>query len=128
MRGYAVHLLFHLLAIVCGVACGVPTALWWFGRAPWGMWLAAGSLAVGVVLLVLQGLYLSGSQPAPPRPRAMAPPARRREPTRPDLEPVAAPGTLRQPRVDPDRLDEETTTTAAAALDEQWRNPTTRQN
>ena len=47
MKGYAVHLLFHLLAIVCGAAVGIAGALWWFrGSAP-ALWAGVAALVLG---------------------------------------------------------------------------------
>lgn len=122
MRGYSVHLLFHLLAIVAGVACGVAGALWWFDGDRNALYLAATALAVGIVVLLLQGFYIRASQPrpVPRRPMPPAPPshprfqpvAERREPTRPDLEPVAP------PEADAESVDQETKTSALDALDE----------
>ncbi|MEV0699269.1 hypothetical protein AB0I53_15300 [Saccharopolyspora sp. NPDC050389] len=132
MRRYTVHLLFHLLAIAAGAACGIAGGLWWFGDDPSSLWLAVGALAVGVIVLILESLYISADQPSPPspprpprpplesRPRIPVPP---REHTRPDLEPVAAPpsDTLLQPSMDAGRsVDQETKTSAIDALDEQW--------
>lgn len=123
MRGYAVHLLFHLLAIAAGAGCGAAGALWWFGGEPTGLWLAVGALMIGIIVLVLEGLYISASQPprapAPPpesRPRIPVP-QRPRERTRPDLEPVAAPSeTVLQPAPEGTPVDQETKTSALDAL------------
>lgn len=134
MRGYAVHLLFHLLAIAAGAACGVAGWLWWFGGDPSGLWLAIGALTVGIIVLVLEALYIRAEQPsAPPRSRPRPQqPQRRRERTRPDIEPVAAPSsdTLLQPSPDPSKaIDQETKTSALDALDELGStNPPSRQN
>ncbi|MGP4019869.1 hypothetical protein [Saccharopolyspora sp. 5N708] len=138
MRGYTVHLLFHLLAMAAGAACGVAGALWWFGGFPTGLWLAIGALMVGIIVLILEGLYITASQPLPypppppvSRPRIPTPPQRPRERTRPDLEPAAPqPETLLQPVADTSRaVDQETKTTAAEALDERWTsNPPSRQS
>ncbi|MER6988385.1 hypothetical protein ABT337_01055 [Saccharopolyspora hirsuta] len=123
MRGYAVHLLFHLLAIAAGAGCGAAGALWWFGGEPTGLWLAIGALMIGIIVLVLEGLYISASQPAPPpapptqsQPR-MPVPQRQRGGTRPDLGPVAAPSdTLLQAAPDGGSADQETKTSAIDAL------------
>ncbi|GAA4857263.1 hypothetical protein [Saccharopolyspora rosea] len=120
MRGYTVHLLFHLLAMVAGAGCGVAAGLWWFDHVPWGVWAAAGALAIGIVVLVLQGLYISASQPPPRRPvhgasRADLPAPPRRGGTRPDL-PSA---TLVQKPARRTSVDQETRTAAADALDEE---------
>ena len=88
VRGYAVHLLFHLLAAVAGCACGVAAGLWWFAGNPAGLWLFLSALVVGGVVLVLQALYITVTDPPESRPRQ-----RERAlltSTRPDLEPVAA--------------------------------------
>ncbi|QIZ33951.1 hypothetical protein [Saccharopolyspora sp. ASAGF58] len=135
MRGYAVHLLFHLLAIAAGAACGVAGWLWWFGGDPSSLWLAIGALVVGIIVLVLEALYIRAEQPpAPPRSRPRPQqPQRPRERTRPDLEPVAAPSsdTLLQPSPDAGKaIDQETKTSALDALNELGRstNPPGRQN
>ncbi|MCI2419966.1 hypothetical protein MOQ72_21190 [Saccharopolyspora sp. K220] len=138
MRGYTVHLLFHLLAMAAGAACGVAGGLWWFGGDPTGLWLAIGALVVGIIVLILENLYISASQPPPyppppavSHPRIPMPPQRPRERTRPDLEPAAPPPeTLLQPSMDVSKaVDQETKTAAAEALDEQWTsNPTTKQS
>lgn len=123
MRGYPVHLLFHLLAVVAGIACGVGGGLWWFHDDRNALYLAVTALIVGIIVLLLQGLYISTSQPPrrePRRPMPPAPPshprfqpvAERREPTRPDLEPVAP------PEAQADSVDQETKTSAIDALNE----------
>jgi hypothetical protein len=150
VRGYAVHLLFHLLAIAAGAACGIAGGLWWFGGDPNALWLAIGALVVGVIVLILQSLYISADQP-PARPAAqpaarptgpptpppqsrpsMQLPPQRRERTRPDLEPVATPpqDTKLQPSMDISKaVDQETKASAAEALKEQWStNPPTRKS
>ncbi|MDI2032836.1 hypothetical protein QFW96_29740 [Saccharopolyspora sp. TS4A08] len=125
MRGYPVHLLFHLLAIVAGIACGVAGALWWFNGDRNALYLAATALIVGIIVLLLQVFYIIASEP-PPRPRRPMPPAppsqprfhpvsehrvsEQRDPTRPDLEPVAPPES--------ESVDQETKTSALNALDE----------
>lgn len=104
MRGYGVHLLFHLLAAVIGVACGTAGVLWWFGGVPMARWMLSGTILLGVLLLVLQTLYIrtSGSPTStagrsrPPQraPRSRAGVARQAtnsspvHGTRPELEPV----------------------------------------
>ncbi|MER5394059.1 hypothetical protein [Saccharopolyspora sp. NPDC002686] len=130
MRGYAVHLLFHLLAMAAGAGCGAAVALWWYGGEPTGLWLALGALMIGIIVLVLEWLYISANQPEPPappqqtypprtyppqsRPRMQAP---QRPRTRPDLEPVAAPSeTLLQPAPESTSVDQETKTSATDAL------------
>ncbi|PKW19215.1 hypothetical protein [Saccharopolyspora spinosa] len=157
MRAYAVHLLFHLLAIAAGAGCGVAGWLWWFGGDPNSLWLAIGALVVGIIVLVLEALYIRAEQPpAPPRsqPRPQQPPPRSqprpqqpssrsrpkpqqpqrpRERTRPDLKPVAAPSsdTLLQPSPNASKaIDQETKTSALDALGELGRrtNPPGRQN
>lgn len=130
MRGYTVHLLFHLLAIVVGSACGVAAGLWWFGGNPAGLWLCLSALVVGVVVLVLQTLYIGVSEPpsrqAPSRqaakqrhqPSPDAHPALRTN-TRPDLEPVR-PNQPEPTSSDDSQTDEETKRSATAALNEHW--------
>ncbi|MGW3470470.1 hypothetical protein ACWDKQ_18875 [Saccharopolyspora sp. NPDC000995] len=135
MKGYAVHLLFHLLAIAAGGAGGVAGWLWWFGGDPSSLWLAIGALVVGIIVLVLEALYIRAEQPpAPPRSRpGPQRPQRPRERTRPDLKPVAAPssGTVLQPYPDAGKaVDQETKTSALDALNELGRgtNAPSRQN
>ncbi|RRO18330.1 hypothetical protein EIL87_08885 [Saccharopolyspora rhizosphaerae] len=122
MRQYPVHLLFHLLAIIAGAACGVAGALWWLDGDRNALHLASAALAVGVIVLLLQGFYISANQPRPVRRRPLppAPPshprfqpvAERRNPTRPDLEPVAP------PEVDSATVDQDTKSAAFDALNE----------
>ena len=61
MNGYGVHLLFHLVAIVIGTACGVAAGLWWFGLGP--AWVFVTAVVVGMLLLLLQALYIQSSGP-----------------------------------------------------------------
>lgn len=110
VRGYAVHLLFHLLAAVAGCACGVAAGLWWFASNPAGLWLFLSALAVGGVVLVLQALCITVADPRDPRPRQ-----RERAlltSTRPDLEPVAPAGSA------PTRV----VNGASPALGRRWRS------
>lgn len=96
MRGYTVHLLFHLLAAVAGGACGVAAGLWWFVGNPAGLWLFLSALVVGAVVLILQALYIAVADPLDSAPRQ-----RERAlltSTRPDLEPVS-PDPSPPPRV-----------------------------
>lgn len=123
MKGYTVHLLFHLVAIVIGGAAGLAASLWWFRGDPGGLWLAIGALLVGVVVLVLQLLYISRDEP-PPVPahdpedddwaRSQSEPV---SSTRDDLEPVPEDEA---PPAPPSRSDEETKKSARAALNEHW--------
>lgn len=151
MKGYTVHLLFHLVAIVIGGAAGLAASLWWFGGQPAGLWLAIGALLVGVVLLALQLLYISRSQPPVPRydpedeewddewdgrgnnawddggddawDESGAEPV---SSTREDLEPVPE---SEVPQAPPSRTDEETKKSARAALNEHWSShPSTRRS
>ncbi|GAB3280365.1 hypothetical protein [Parasphingorhabdus pacifica] len=72
MRGYSIHLFFHLLAALLGGAAGVAAGLWWVGEAPAGLWLAIGALLVGLLVLVVESLYLPtepGSARRPPSSR-----------------------------------------------------------
>lgn len=59
MKGYAVHLFFHLLAIACGAGCGVAAALWWDNSLPLALWLAVAAFAAGIFVLIAQGIYIS---------------------------------------------------------------------
>lgn len=106
MRGYTVHLLFHLLAAALGAASGVSAGLWWAGHNRIGLWLAVAALVLGGVILIVQGLYISGDPPPrkPARARyerdAARSSSRNGHPatgTRPELEPVAAPKAREQP-------------------------------
>ncbi|MCA1225418.1 hypothetical protein [Saccharopolyspora sp. 6M] len=86
MKGYAVHLLFHALAVLCGAALGIAGTLWWVGGAPPVLWAALAALVLGVVVLVVQGRQLA----AEPRPaRRPAPEPRPRQGTRPELAATA---------------------------------------
>ncbi|MFC7344424.1 hypothetical protein [Saccharopolyspora griseoalba] len=125
MRSYAVHLLFHFLAAVCGAAFGVAGVLWWFERDDHNaLYLAVGALVMGVIVLLIQALYIAAEpperRPAPPRaqPHPLSQPrvepVARRNPTRPDLEPVLPPA-------EPEQVDQETKTTALDALEEHTR-------
>lgn len=135
MKGYTVHLLFHLVAIVIGAAAGLAASLWWFGGEPAGLWLAIGALLVGLVLLALQLAYISRSQPPVPRydledaERDSAWDESGSEPvssTREDLEPVPESEVSQAP---PSRTDEETKKSARAALNEHWSShPSTRRS
>lgn len=114
MRGYSIHLFFHLLAALLGAAAGVAAGLWWIGAAPVGLWLAIGALLVGVLVLAVESLYLpdkkspATGQPSTAARTSAAPAGSRRAAhsnhdatrvqnarsttgTRPDIEPVAAP-------------------------------------
>lgn len=82
MKGYAVHLLFHALTLLCGTAMGVAGTLWWStGVVPAG-WAALAALLLGIAVLVLQWRHISAS--APRRDAHRTNPARRSD-TRPDL-------------------------------------------
>jgi hypothetical protein len=131
VRRYTVHLLFHLLAIAAGAACGIAGGLWWFGNDANGLWLAIGALVVGIIVLVLESLYISADQQldrpaAPPQSGIPMPPQHPRERTRPDLDPAA--DTLLQPSKDVAKaVDQETKTSAVDALNEEWNaNPASR--
>ncbi|MCA1189642.1 hypothetical protein LCD36_24825, partial [Saccharopolyspora sp. 6T] len=68
MKGYAVHLLFHALAVLCGAALGIAGTLWWVGGAPPVLSAALAVLVLGVVVLVVQGRQLGPPRPAAPPP------------------------------------------------------------
>ena len=125
MRSYAVHLLFHFLAAVCGAAFGVAGALWWFDRNDYNaLYLAVGALVLGVLVLLIQALYIAAEQPRrapnppPAQPHPLSQPrmqpVEHRNPTRPDLRPIT-------PQADPARADQETKTSALDALEEHTR-------
>ncbi|GAA2346606.1 hypothetical protein GCM10009854_24430 [Saccharopolyspora halophila] len=127
MRGYAVHLLFHALAVVCGAAFGVAAVLWWFDRENYNaLYLAVGALVMGVAVLLIQALYIATEPSARRRPRQVqrAEPhplsqpgmqsVDRRNPTRPEMEPVS-------PQPHPEQFDQETKTPALEALEEHSR-------
>ncbi|CAM01252.1 hypothetical protein A8924_2340 [Saccharopolyspora erythraea NRRL 2338] len=118
MKGYGVHLLFHLLAVVSGGAAGVAAGLWWFAANAVAMWIATAALVVGIIVLILEGLYISGvqNQGRPPRParrpRRTDPPTYGRPPAHPSVA-AHEPSYPRQhhypgshPRVLPDPLPE----------------------
>lgn len=83
MRGYSIHLFFHLLAALLGGAAGVAAGLWWVGEAPLGRWLAIGALLVGILVIVVESLYLPTEPVSATRiPRSrqrQGPPSRRRQ-------------------------------------------------
>ena len=136
MKGYSVHLLFHLLAVVAGGAAGVAAGLWWFAGNQTALWIAGASLAVGIIVLVLEGLYISGVQAPEQRRRRNRGRRRRPQPqprprggTRPNMVSVTPPstGTTVQPpaehpstTVQPpvEAADGETRKSAAEALRE----------
>ncbi len=68
MQGYTVHLLFHLLAIAVGAACGAAAGLWWFAGNAAAFWLTLAALVMSFVVLVLHTLYLVASPPTASRP------------------------------------------------------------
>lgn len=93
MKGYAVHLLFHLLAIVCGAAAGIAGAMWWFRGVEPALWAGVAALALGVVVLVVEWRTINAAVvPDEPRPRTA---------TRTDLPaaPLRTPGGA--PRTEP---------------------------
>ena len=125
VRSYAVHLLFHFLAAVCGTAFGVAGVRWWFERDDHNaLNLTIGALAMGVIVLLIHALYIAAEpprrRPAPPRgqPHPLSQPrldpVERRNPTRPDLEPIFPPPA-------PEQADQETKTSALDALREHTR-------
>lgn len=59
MRGYTVHVVFHLLALLAGGACGVAAGLWFFGGITPARWAFVGALVTGIVLLTLQLLLVT---------------------------------------------------------------------
>ena len=104
MRGYAVHLVFHLLAGLLGAIAGVAAGMWWTGRSPAALWLAIGALIIGFVVLLLQNLYINAlpSRARRARPAARSPGTASRESranrTLPEGEfPSATPNTWVQP-------------------------------
>lgn len=90
MKGYGVHLLFHVLALAVGAGIGVAGALWWLSHNNAALWLGLAAVVGGVLLLTMQGFYIAASGPAPqPRP-VMPRPAQPRPPVeRPAAEPSA---------------------------------------
>ncbi len=132
MKGYTVHLLFHLVAIVIGGAAGLAASLWWFRGDPAGLWLSIGALLVGVVVLVLQLVYINRSQPPVHALEDEHRDESRSEPvssTREDLEPVPESEVPPEQQAPPSRTDEETKKSATAALNEHWSShPSTRRS
>lgn len=99
MKGYGVHLLFHVLALAVGAGMGVAGALWWLDHTNTALWLALAAVVGGVLLLTMQAFYIAASEPAPP-PRPVAP-RRRPAPTPPtpsSTRAPAAPTTAPRPR------------------------------
>lgn len=119
VRGYTVHLLFHLLAVIVGCACGLAAGLWWYGGNPAGLWLFLSALAVGAVVLVLQTLYITVSEPAPDAVPCVPQQQLRDDAlytrTRPDLPIVPELSS-------PPRVVGGARTTANAAIGQRWRS------
>lgn len=143
MRGYGMHLLFHLLAMLAGGVGGVALGMWWTETVPSAIWLAVAAFAAGVVVVALQALYVTAKTP-PRRARRSAskaavrrsaaretPPGEsdaRRGGTRPQ---VSAPdpdtaarsgGTRVQSALRPETSDEDTRHSASEALQDEWRS------
>lgn len=138
MRGYGVHLLFHLLAMLAGGVGGVALGMWWTGTVPSALWLAVAAFAAGVVVLALQGLYVTSKTP-PRRERRSAPQRTahrsapddavpRRGGTRPQMAvpdpdaPARSGGTQVQPAAWSETGDEDTRRSATEALQDEWRS------
>lgn len=102
MRGYGVHLLFHVLALAVGAGIGVAGAIWRQDHDNTALWLGLAAVVAALLLLTMQGFYIAGSGPAPPpRPvRGAAPRSQRIETRRGDTTvqpyPMAAPADLDQ--------------------------------
>ena len=95
MKGYAVHLLCHLLAIICGAAAGIAGALWWFLDSAPGLWAAVAALVLGVLVLVMQWSVIRAAEPERPQ---------RRGGTRPGMpQAVAHDGSTRSEIAPPSR-------------------------
>ncbi|RCW43940.1 hypothetical protein DFQ14_10585 [Halopolyspora algeriensis] len=101
MKGYSVHLLFHILATVVGVACGTAAALWLFDHMAVALWILLGALLLGILVLAAQALYIRGNPGERSRPRQARTGSAVRTGTRPDLPADIGqePGTARsEPR------------------------------
>lgn len=61
MKGYSVHLLFHVLAAVIGITCGATAVVWLLGGHSTAMWLFLGALLLAVAVLVAQFSYIRGT-------------------------------------------------------------------
>jgi hypothetical protein len=114
MRGYGVHLLFHVLALAVGAGIGVAGAIWQVGHDNTALWLGLAAVVAALLLLVMQGFYIVGSDPAPkPRPVPRAAPRAQR------IEPRARDTTVQPARkAPPVDIDEETRSPAMEALKE----------
>lgn len=117
MKGYGVHLLFHLLALMVGAACGAIAGMWWFGHDEAVRWLALAALVAGILVLTLHGFYIAGSattwdEVPQARPRPSVRPSQRHDGgTRIQAEPFGGRG----------RADQDTRTSATEALRERRR-------
>lgn len=109
MRNTTVHLLFFLVIVAVGFATGISGALWWADRDVRALWLSAGALVVGLIMLLLQAFYIKGSAPPRPEHGTRAPRGR----TQRGFEPASGTLVRREP-VEAD--DEETLGPAARAL------------
>ncbi len=63
MRGYTVHLIFHVLAAAIGAVCGLTAALWRFDTVPTAATMFFGALLLGAILLALQAFYIRVARP-----------------------------------------------------------------
>lgn len=121
MQRYAAHLLFAILAIVIGFAAGIAGGLWWFEQDTVALWVAVGAGVVGLLILILQAIYISGAPPKRSKPKYRRASNRKQWPrltggTLPEIEPVQSSDT-RIGSVGRTTDDgEETRTSAAEAL------------
>jgi hypothetical protein len=130
VKGYTVHLLFHLLAMVVGGVLGAAAGLWWFAHNAMAMWAALGALVVGIMLLVLQGLYIAGAGPTGTDAPAsdwgrsrMQPPAGGARPVQPQRGDTSVQPTPFGPQ---GHVDQDTRTAATDALHQRGAHPPTR--
>ncbi len=58
MKGYTVHLLFHLLALLTGGAGGVAAGFWLFAGDRSALWVLVAAVFAGIAVLGVQLFYL----------------------------------------------------------------------
>lgn len=114
MRGYGVHLLFHILALAVGAGIGVAATIWQRSADNTALWLGLAAVVAGLLLLIMQGFYIAGSDPAPqPRPIQPAAPRSQRIETQPSRTTVHT-----YPQAASADVDEEPRSPAMEALKE----------
>lgn len=102
MQGYSIHLLFHLIAVVIGLVCGVAAGLWLFGTLATAMWVFLGAALLGIALLAVQTFSLRSTPSGQPAVRsrqaeAGPPPRTGTRPDRHDINEPVARSSLQRP-------------------------------